>query len=357
MLQSFTVRGFRCFRQLTMGPFDHINLIAGKNNVGKTAVLEAIHLHGYPLDCTLPFKINQQRGGEELEKFNPDLVRWLFFEKRASDGLEFKSEDPAGRVRWTRMWLVDGLTVRERFPEIDKVLQSTFLAAAQEPNLPRLIQRSEINGQARFAVGVPKGSGLSSVGSSESAADGPSVLLESGMARSQEDVKAFSDMESGKRQDRILPWLRVLEPRLQRLVLLVLAGTPVIHGDLEGLSQLVPMSFMGEGLRRLLSILLAIDKAAGGGTVLVDEIENGLHYSVVKDVWRAIAQAARQADVQVFATTHSYECVQAAHRAITENGPYDLRLLRLERLDGEVRAAAYNQTTLETSFDMNLEVR
>jgi AAA domain, putative AbiEii toxin, Type IV TA system len=357
MLQSFAVRGFRCFRQLTMGPFDHINLIAGKNNVGKTAVLEALHLHGYPLDCTLPFKINQQRGGEELEKVNPDLVRWLFFEKRASDGLEFKSEDPDGKVRWTRMWLVDGLTVRERFPEIDKVLQSTFLAAAQEPNLPRLIQRSESNGQERFAVGVPKGSGLSSVGSSESAADGPSVLLESGTGRSEEDVKAFSEMEAGKRQDRILPWLRVLEPRLQRLVLLVLAGTPVIHGDLEGLGQLVPMSFMGEGLRRLLSILLAIDKAAGGGTVLVDEMENGLHYSVMKDVWRAIAQAARQADVQVFATTHSWECMRTAHEAFSEDEKYEFRLLRLDRTDDRITVATYDRETIETSLMMGLEMR
>src|ERR1700758_305841 len=105
----------------------------------------------------------------------------------------------------------------------------------------------------------------------------------------------------------ILPALQILEPRLQRLSLAPLAGESVIHGDI-GLPQLVPIPFMGEGIRRVLSIVLAIANAPGG-VVLIDEVENGLHYSVMRDVWKAIAVAARQMDVQVFATTHSWECI------------------------------------------------
>jgi predicted ATP-dependent endonuclease of OLD family len=77
----------------------------------------------------------------------------------------------------------------------------------------------------------------------------------------------------------------------------------------------------------------------------------------MKKVWQAIAQAARAADVQVFATTHSYECIQAAHHAFVEQPPYDLRLFRLDRRGSEVVVATYNETTLETSVDMSLEVR
>src|SRR5256885_1678397 len=82
--------------------------------------------------------------------------------------------------------------------------------------------------------------------------------------------------------------LQVLEPRLQRLSLVPLAGKAVIHGDV-GLDLLVPVAFMGEGMRRLLSILLAISNASG--PVLIDEIENGFHHSVMTRVWKAIAQA------------------------------------------------------------------
>ena len=109
-------------------------------------------------------------------------------------------------------------------------------------------------------------------------------------------------------------------------------------------------------MRRLLSIVLAI-ATAPGGRVLIDEIENGLHHSVLVKVWEAIADAAVRADAQIFATTHSYECIQAAHKAFAEKRPADLRLFRLDRVDAEIRVAAYNETTLETSIDMSLEVR
>ena len=89
--------------------------------------------------------------------------------------------------------------------------------------------------------------------------------------------------------------LRLLEPRLRRLAVLVTGDIPVIHGDI-GIGRMMPISMMGEGTGRLLSILLAMANAPGG-TVLIDEIENGLHHSVLAPVWHALAQAARHAKV------------------------------------------------------------
>src|SRR5262249_1285242 len=134
-----------------------------------------------------------------------------------------------------------------------------------------------------------------------------SIYLSSGVLPSDQDMKHFGELEAAKRQDEILPALQILEPRLKRLSLIPLSAEPVIDGDI-GLPRLVPVAFMGDGVRRLLSIVLAIANASGG-VVLIDEIENGLHYSVQKQVWQAIAKAARRLDVQVFATTHSWECL------------------------------------------------
>jgi AAA15 family ATPase/GTPase len=142
---------------------------------------------------------------------------------------------------------------------------------------------------------------------------------------------------------------------LQRLCIESLGGKEVIQGNI-GLGHPVPMSFMGEGIRRVLSIVLAIGTSSGGN-VLVDEVENGLHYSVLTRVWQAIGHAARQANVQVFATTHSYECIVAAHEAFTANGPYDLRLFRLDRIGEEIKVAAYDQDVLGYATEMNHEVR
>ncbi|HLA44590.1 MAG TPA: AAA family ATPase, partial [Aggregatilineales bacterium] len=45
MYTSFRVQNFRCFADLQMNDLARINLIAGKNNTGKTSLLEAILLH------------------------------------------------------------------------------------------------------------------------------------------------------------------------------------------------------------------------------------------------------------------------------------------------------------------------
>jgi AAA15 family ATPase/GTPase len=119
---------------------------------------------------------------------------------------------------------------------------------------------------------------------------------------------------------------------------------------------MVPIPFMGDGIRRVLSIVLAIANAPGG-VVLIDEVENGLHYSVMKDVWKAIALAARQFDVQVFATTHSWECILAAHHAFQESKPYELRYFRLDRVGDQISAKSLDEQSLTRIESTDLEIR
>ena len=116
------------------------------------------------------------------------------------------------------------------------------------------------------------------------------------------------------------------------------------------------MSQMGVGMVRLRSLVLEIENAAGG-VVLVDEIENGLHYSVMGRVWEALAAAARQSDTQIFATTHSFECIRAAHEAFLAKDKYDFRLHRLERNDSGIRAVTYDSKMLSAAMASDFEVR
>ncbi len=79
--------------------------------------------------------------------------------------------------------------------------------------------------------------------------------------------------------------------------------------------------------------------------------------SFLTDVWKAIGDAARRAEVQIFATTHSLECIRAAHKAFETSDKYDFRYHRLERGNDEIRAVTYDQERLATSDEMNLEMR
>ena len=120
----------------------------------------------------------------------------------------------------------------------------------------------------------------------------------------------------------------------------------------------MPIKVMGGGMVRLASIVLALSDAHNG-IVLIDEIENGLHYSILPDVWKAIERAADDFNVQVFATTHSLEMIRAAHEAFKDDDPYDFRLIRLDRSTktDEIYATTYDKEGMAAAVELNAEVR
>jgi len=389
MFEHFILKNFRCFAGLHLKQLGRVNLIAGKNNTGKTALLEAIHLHNNPSNCQLPVLINKLRGIAEPEKAFSNMVGWLFYGRHPEVGLELSSFDEKGINRTLSVYLLDGTTARERFPEAVKELMEAFPEGQWHIVLGGLVMRYEqTSEQSRFSWGAPNriGVGMTWV-SGRISWSIPSIFLASGMSSPEQEVKFFGEVEVAKRQEELLPALRILEPRIQKLSLAPLVGDPslylsrpvsslspqssassgsptaaapqsdeaVLHGDI-GLPRLIPIPLMGEGIRRVLSIVLAIANAPGG-IVLIDEVENGLHYSVMKDVWRAIAVAARQMDVQVFATTHSWECIQAAHRAFKEAGPYELRYHRLDRQDESISVKSFDERMLDAVENSDLEPR
>jgi AAA15 family ATPase/GTPase len=113
---------------------------------------------------------------------------------------------------------------------------------------------------------------------------------------------------------------------------------------------------MGEGVAKLLSIILAIANAKDG-IVLIDEFENGLHYSVMQKIWEGVGRAAREFNCQVIATTHSYECLEAAYNGLPSNMQKDFTYLRLDRIDSQTKAKVFDYDMLKIAINANLEVR
>jgi len=178
-------------------------------------------------------------------------------------------------------------------------------------------------------------------------------------ARLRDNLKAlaerFSNLAVAKKENKIVQALKIIEPRLEGLTVQHRNGVPVIYGDI-GISRLMPLPLMGDGIGRLLGIALAIP-AAQDGILLVDEIENGLHHTVMSQVWQAVARLAREYNVQILATTHSEECIRAAHQAFVADDVYDFALHRLEWVKGAIRAVTLDQETLEAAIEIDVEVR
>src|SRR5438270_12053628 len=120
MFTEFTVKDFRCFSELRLERLERINLIAGKNNTRKTALLEAIDLHNHPNGCQLALEMNKLRGVSQPGKAFGEVLSWLFRDKQGEAGLELSSTDDNSIKRSLTLSLLDATTARERLSEDEK---------------------------------------------------------------------------------------------------------------------------------------------------------------------------------------------------------------------------------------------
>jgi len=171
----------------------------------------------------------------------------------------------------------------------------------------------------------------------------------------EEDAKNLGKLEIEEQSYDLVKVLQIIEPRLKRVSTILGAGGIMIWGDV-GLGRMLPLALLGDGLGRFSSLILKI-ATAQHGVVLADEIENGLYHAVMEKAWAAIAEAVRLFDVQLFATTHSWECVVAAHQSFEKSGKYDFQLHRLERIEDTIRSQTYDQEMLAAALKAELEVR
>ena len=178
------------------------------------------------------------------------------------------------------------------------------------------------------------------------------IILLSRNRNIHEDAVRLGRLRQKKQGEMLLKALRVFEPRLLSIEDNASSGTPMIWGDI-GWSELVPLSVMGEGMTQIARLVLGI-ASVPDGVVVVDEPENGIHHSVLPDVWRVINEAAKQYRTQIFATTHSLECVMAVHDSLSKDR---FRLHRLEISEIASRCVTYEPESIDSAIRHNLEVR
>ena len=130
---------------------------------------------------------------------------------------------------------------------------------------------------------------------------------------------------------------------------------------LSGVSRPVPLNSMGDGMLRVLQLSLKIF-AAKGGFLLIDEFENGLHYSVQEKVWALLFEMAERHDIQIFATTHSWDCIESFTKVAVARTETDGVLFRLGRSvrssdQGRVIATVFDEAALQNITQQDVEVR
>lgn len=364
-MNSLHIKNYKNLEDLRIDKLGRVNLISGENNVGKSSLLEAISIlqsDGHPewLKRLLAFR------GESVDLDVDDRIQ-----KEMESFLSFiPNYDELRKYELPIIITGQEQKVTVRFVRFTEMLQT-------ENGFGRTV-RTVIEDYNPYQFYDNLGSGLEITTQS-----GQKVLYIFGgvVSRSQADsVKSLqyvrmSDMNTINNpslfdklaltplQTEVVEALRIIENGIVGLNYLKddrhKAG--IANGDgrvpyiaLEGEKKPRRLSSMGDGINRILTIILAMLNAKDG-ILLIDEFENGLHYSVQQKLWKVIFALSQSLHVQVFVTTHSRDAIRAFS---LENGNNDGVFIRLERRKGQVVAVTYNSNEdLELVLEQDIEIR
>lgn len=370
MYSKFSVSNFRTFQELQV-EFSPVSVISGRNNAGKTALLEAAFLHAAgPLAGTSALAtLNGARGsGPVLLNTSESGTVWDSFyhnyDTKRPIGLSgvFNGETVVVEISQA-----EGSAARLGAQSIGESGQTFSQSVNVHFKRGSASRRTYKQTATQQSVGQPIAGlinvQLGGIHLQVTPASEPflAAYYLSGRTRASQVELAtrYSSLRVRGRGNDFLNAIREIEPRLKSLEVLVRNGQPVLHADV-GSPDLLPLSLFGEGMLAAADFISAIYQTKGG-VILIDELENGIHYSVLEKIWWQIKRASQRAETQVIVTTHSRECLQAAKAAfIKEPANRGLGLIRLWRDSKNsdvVHATQYDAKELDDALSLDLDVR
>ena len=364
-LPSLSIQGLRGIQDLSIPRLGRVTLLAGRNGVGKTTVLDAVRIYA----SRARFNVLSEllAGREEItERTDEDGARMPLFDGRAlfhgrdtsgearisigprdgTDRLVIEVTSPSGEPRSGTEVLLGRL-----MGEGTRVMKVTFRDSVQwlppgpQP-FPRELMRLLESGESE----LPPETCCESLG--------PGLPDRGEVARLWDRITLTDD------EERVIRAVNLATDEEAARVAVVGDGArsgqaPVgrrVVVRLKDHNHPVPLKSLGDGAVRLLGAALALANSRDG-FLLIDEAENGIHHAVQRDFWRMVLQTAQDNNVQVLATTHGWDCVRGFAQAATELDAVEGVLVRLERRGDRTRAVEYPEEELIVAARQGIEVR
>lgn len=373
-LDSLRIERFRQLRELTIPELGHVNLVVGGNNSGKSTVLEALRFYAGKGAPSLMRELLRSHGEwDEDERFAGLRIRNLFHGRRFPDmdGELLSVGEASGNKRISMEYVLQDIADLLGFSDAKEPGEVKRILLAEGKRSGAGVDSVEFQVEGKKGPCIQLGQ-LFGVQSDPFGAQFGGAMYErriAGMRIPCEFVppgtldgprlsEAWDGVVLKPSQSVALEALRIIEPDTEDLAFVHDAHKRMAVVKLRGFDQPVPLQSMGDGMTRVLQLVLTALRAADG-FLLVDEFENGLHHSVQTKVWEILFSLAQIRGLQIFATTHSNDCVRAFSQVALANREVDGKLLKLERMpdDGRTVAAVVGEDDLSNLLDAGIEVR
>ncbi len=372
MLNSLYIRNYRCLKDFKINRLSRINLLTGKNNTGKSSILEAIAIYASNAGSKVINKILEEhnenffiKGEKSEENFIKSFSslftnRIPYFNEEHSiyighspNNSQINDKDKYIQIQFANILeetSVEGDSISFKFnPNLNDdsiTFEKGYRVSlmVKMDNLMFFFYGSDYNGIYPHEI-------LYKIENFQ--------LVRSNNVDRKDNAKLFDSIAITDKEQYVIEALKIIEPGTERITFIEsdssLERIPVIR--LAGLSNTIQLKSMGDGINRILTIILAMVNAENG-YLLIDEFENGLHYTSQIKLWEIIFKLAEKLNVQVFATTHSEDCIFSFERILNSIGnKEDVLLIRLDKKGDEIKYTEFDSDELRIANERNIEIR
>ena len=346
-----------------MTELGRVNLLVGTNNCGKTSVLEAVHILAAQGRPSVLWETLARRGERSIsERTGARMlvsdVRHLFYghECKNGDFLEisgkndvFSSTFSAKIIENNNQTPLISEMNNSRFDESEILSPLNLEIQWLGDEIPPLIMPFN-NMTPLFKIPQLREN------------TNPIRFITTSALNKSQVIADFDNISLTPDENIVIQSLKTIEPNIERIASVTheLRNSYEDRGGmvvkLANQTRRIPIGSMGDGIWRMLGIALSLVNARGG-TLLIDEIDTGLHFSAMENMWRLVKETATRLDVQVFATTHSRDCYEAlaaiSRPDVFENS--DISIQRIER--GKQQATFFTEQEIVIAAESAIEVR
>lgn len=365
MIGALRLENYRSFQEYELRGLARVNLLVGPNNCGKTSVLEAVQLlalGGDPLaliESARRRRESSAEADEEARRSTRYPLRHQFHGHSLAPGtsLSISSDDGLGRVH---MGIVEAEAEEpqdlfELFEDTTPPLALKIRRAAFADDLLISLAR---DGSIDWRALAMRHRAL---GASRRELP-PTQFVSAESLQAREMAGIWNQLEVQGRESEVLESMRILQEDLDSIRFLSGAArgrsgpSPSIVLGRQAGSPRLPIGSYGDGMRRLLALSLSLVRAAEG-FLLVDKIDTGLHWNVMEEMWKLVVETATKSSIQVFATTHSLDCILGLASLLKTR--HDLRdavaIQKIER--GINRSVSFDAAAIVTATNLGVELR
>lgn len=358
MLDKLLIRNYRILRNISLSSLERVNLITGKNDTGKTTLLEAVGIYASQMDIMYLFNILKERRDIYAKKGNNhvDYKRSALslFPNRTTDGL---SDNKRLLIRSMLKGSIESQT-----------LYFNITTFTEENGVKKELGPDDMS--VGHKIGFKIGKNDESVIYSKDEIEHflrtrkENFPINFVRIRTQNNRKSVSkllwDSLSSDTNEYMMRALRLVNSKIDKIVFQPDNGSRekgTVGIKLYDWQEIVAIENVGIGVNRVFEIISGLFQAQNG-ILAIDEFENGLHYETFDKLWEIIFELTKELNVQLFATTQSIDCIGAFGRTInTEEFHKQGKMIRLDKEDVQINEVYINADELKIAYENNIDLR